>query len=674
MPLTPFTLRPNGQGADTAFTLIAGATKPIAASDQSDATYSEPPGAGTFETYTFADIPAPGGSLVSALTLHARVYGTGDWGFRGTLDGVNLNSVVNTFNVGAAAFFDLSVVQAKPTGGAWTVRDVNEFRGGGQFNWPGATPRLVEVWITGFYDPIPLELERVRVLATMRLLARRQPRALVRINGPFLLADVEPMSLLPWSHRAAPSADGLGWGELEWQRRPTRPLALTIDPNKMTVSVVAEDVRRQLLMMYDEGRSFISGASIADGIGRVYVGTRTYNRDSKAWVADPSNGEVRELGYDIEKISGDEFSGMLLEHQSGNQLLRSSFISGTTGLTIVGDGVNGSAVAGTANFPLFETAVTAFSLEILSGSPHAADLVVLWPTTGTIPADSLCRVSIDHKDDATAQLYWGVRRNFDNNYWNDATQAWQATVPNNVIPISTVTARFISSRIDLGANASTMTFFVFNLAGGTAGRVNLAHHVQLEALPWATSRMVNDATGMTRLGETLTYTNNSGARNWPSTGWTVTFEFISQWTVADITGAFAPIIVEFFRVSHDANNYIRMYHSGVTPGFLEMEICVAGVSSFATAPISPVRGTPIRVGARLVSTSGEHGLAAYTSSVFVDGVKGTDAVAAGFPTEAANSTITVGGGGASLPPVSGVIRRWRVTQLVLSDTEIARQT
>jgi hypothetical protein len=219
----------------------------------------------------------------------------------------------------------------------------------------------------------------------------------------------------------------------------------------------------------------------------------------------------------------------------------------------------------------------------------------------------------------------------------------------------------------VGAAATTLSVLVGQPAGGTAGRVDHVYHLQVEDERWASSPIVTDSAIVSREADLLRYPNNTGARNWLADKGTVWCEVIPQWTTgADVAGKTFVI----YAVRYDSSNYFRFLYDG-TSGELRFEVRAAGALATASKAWSAARGVPAVLAARWTSDSQELGLTARTVSVFVDGVKGTDALAVAAPTESAAANLDFGSD-AGANNFNGVIRRTLVAQDVFSDIEIAR--
>jgi hypothetical protein len=685
MGLITIRLRPNAQG--TYDTWASGGTKWQLVSDQSDG--SGVAGSPSNETYGLEDIASPGSSIVTQVKVYGRYNGQdtdGSYKFLLRLNGVDAESSLLGF--GGSGTVEVSAVfTTKPGGGAFTVFDVNALEAGAWVNYATNQPILRELFVDVDYNPIPLLLENVRRVATQRAMLRRSPRLIVSVKSPLAVADFSPGDIVLWSHPEAPSAQPYGWGEQIWERMQTLLLRTTFDPNDLSVAVECESWRRNLYLVYDEGRAVGNPAAYANGVGRFYAGTRTYTRASKAYGQDPSDGIVRELGYDIEQLVGNDLAvsyavfnrlsgGQLIEDESTNELTRSSFISGTTGITLSGTGVNGSALGVDTSVLLFDSTITPNALKFTAGNAHAADLVATWAATASWSANTIGRLAIDYQNDnslfgSADSLYWRLQRSSDSRYFVESNGTWSvAVVDNELVPSFTGKNRFTSNLIDTGASANTLTLSIRFKSGGTASRVGRVFHVQLEKKRWATSRIPTDTAVVTRAVSVLSYTNDNTdtGRNWPRDRGTARITLVSEGLDSGATST----KIWLFKLDYDADNWFRVYVDGNGTN-LTFEVRVAGVTYTATRTANPMARGGARVYTVRWHSEAMHGLAAGTASAFVSGSKGTDAVPGSMPVEAASSTLYVGCDGAT-ETANGFIRKWMVTPVVLTDDEISQDS
>lgn len=684
MGLITIRIRPTAQGFYD--TWASGGTKWQLVSDLNDV--SGVAGSPTNETYALGDVASPGGSLVTEVKVFGRYNGQdvdGSYKFLLRLNGVDSESGVLGF--GGTGLVEVSAVfLTKPGGGAFTVFDVNALEAGAWVNYATNQPILRELFVDITYNPIPLLLTNVRRVVTQRALLRRSPRLMVSAKSPLIVADYSPSDVVLWSHPEAPAADVNGWGERTWERMQTLLLRTTFDPNDLTVLAECETWRRNIFLVYDEGRAVGNPSAYANGVGRFHAGTRTYTRASKAYGQDPSDGIVRELAYDIEQLVGLDFSGaqfatfqrlrggQLMEDASTNELLRSSFISGTTGLTPTGTGTNGSAIATDATVLLFDATITPSALKFTAGSPHAADLIEAWPATASWLANTVGRLSIDYQNanvlfGSADSLYWRLQRSSDSRYFVDSNGTWQVgVVDNELVPSFGGLNRFNSSLIDVGASANTLTLRILFKSGGTASRVARVFHAQLEKKRWATSRIPTDAATVARAVSVLSYTNTNtvAGRNFPRDRGTLRITHVSEGIDSGATST----LLYLFKLDYDANNWFRGYYDGATEN-LVFSVRVAGVTYTAEKVIGGLSRGNASIFAFRWHLEEMLGLAAGTVSVFAAGAKGTDAVPGAMPVEVASSTLYVGCDGSS-STANGIIRKWEITPVVLTDEEIAQ--
>lgn len=530
--------------------------------------------------------------------------------------------------------------------------------------------RITSLFISVEYQPIPAGLAAAREIASQRLRRYRRPLEEAQIDVGLDKLDLELMDDLSIVHFAGPHASGLGWGLTNWKRRLHQLREESLDLNAMQMRIGTRGRRGYLCTFWDTAESRRSASAAEDGVARLTTGgTLSYERNSKAWIPDPGSQLVTEIGINQKPVA---YNGLLIENFASNFLQHSSCVEGATsvaGLTLAGTGVNGSSIAASAsagNDPLFDSAVTTNTYFFTAGTPHAADLTATWPATASLTNEKM-RFSIDHRDTAGETLTWRLQRSVDSNYWNDSTSSWGAGVTNNVITSSSTRARFYSNVIATGAGATTLTLMLRVASGGTSGRLHRVYHVQLEQNAWATSHVVTTASTYARAVQLYHIDNVSGKRNISSTNGTFLCEFIPDWNSADMVAISG--FPCFFDMTYDASNWIRMFwNSGTTT--LDFEMRAAGTTYSAKKTWTPVRGTTYKLAARWTSSAGELGLTARTLSVFVDGVKGTDATRAADPTQ--SSVDLYIGGDPVNAMCNGNIRKILFTQEVYTDEEIAR--
>lgn len=664
--------RPLAIGNYDAWTLGAGATKPIAVDPgdpvvhDDDTTYISKANGAAASQQSFTLLPYRPlvASIVSfsyglrskiawaisaeSLTVFARLNG---------VDGATSLATHGVSN----AWTTFGAALARPGGGNWTVPDLLnptlEICVGNPASVDGAV-RVSSLWVSVSYEPVPAQNSKARDVGSRRLLAfrRESSRLTPIIRAEFL--DAELLDEIGVAHYAHPLHNALGGGLQPWQRVPHRVMRSEFNLQAMTLGVELKDIRGQLLQLWDVGRSMKTSGPTLDGIARLDPGcTRTLTRASNAWVPSPSDGLVHQCRDGEEKI---ETNGMLFEQARTNGLTRSSFVSQLTGWT-----TTTGVTADQAEPTIFEAGVSGYVAKIAS---NIVDRGPTSPASSSYSANARISVSIDYREaEADTALKVRITRGVDGNFWNGST--WQAGGFSLAVTASMVDARAKFEDIDVGGNATTITVRPI-LINGAAGKTAYIKHVQVELGRWATSRIVTDAATVTRAIDSLKISNNSGRRCWNKDRGTVMFRYRRAW------GANAGSTTFYlFDLTYDASNWFRVYYSWTGGGAgteLRFEARVAGNTYTASKAFTAAAATTYRLAVRWTSSSAELGLAAFTISVFVDGVKGTDAVASAMPTETSPVDLYVGGDSGATLSADGNVFDIVHTQQVLTDAEISR--
>lgn len=146
---------------------------------------------------------------------------------------------------------------------------------------------------------------------------------------------------------------------------------------------------------------------------------------------------------------------------------------------------------------------------------------------------------------------------------------------------------------------------------------------------------------------------------------------------AVVSGAFNSQTVAYGY--HDASNLWRLYYAAAVGAFplaqdrWAFDIRAGGVTYTAFFNATPSPATWYQIGARWTGANGENDVDPFTLSIFVDRVKGTDAVAGAAMTEAASSNFDFGTtAAAGTDQLNGQIRKILSLQYVMSDTEMQR--
>jgi hypothetical protein len=454
----------------------------------------------------------------------------------------------------------------------------------------------------------------------------------IRGKMPGWVVDQELFQAATWSHRAGPSTADGGW-TLDWDKRGfgiTYAQETDLDDPAWATVIEAIDARHFWVMDWDPMISEEAPGTGRPGIPSINAGAaRTFTRASKAYVynaAAKAQGidQLVEVATDVEKTAA---LGTLIEGQVTKDQLHASGVSGvTTGWTTAGTGSNGSAIATATNIVLWHTDIVPHSIKFTAGSPiHTADLERISSNAITVTNGQVRVFAFDHYD-VGGQLWYAIQRADTANWWRDSDQTWQGTKTWNAMTLSSnAWHRHVTKVITMNANTTLTLRTGIPTTGGVAGQVNYQAQAESEPQRWASSHVVTTTATVTCSSDTLKLENNDGKRVWPHVQGTTGIWCRPLWNSADRTSGNFRLLMAYF----DANNFEQLLYAAGSARF-EFSRRVGGVTYTAFYAIALTRGTLYKLRLRRTGPKAEHGLAAYTLSIFVNGVKGTDAVSAAF--------------------------------------------
>jgi len=471
-------------------------------------------------------------------------------------------------------------------------------------------------------DPV----EQGRDIGSRRLWGYSTARPRTRVVAPLTAGDAELLDLIALSHPDWPHPTGGGAGNQDWARAVARVDASTLDLDALQVELDVADMRSAVTYR-ETARAVKQFSALRQGDAVLSASAvRTFARQSNAWIPDAGDGRIVQISPDMEALLS---NGMLLERGDTNQFLRSSFISGTTGLTL---SVGSGAIAVDSTTPLlFDTSVTTQGLRLTAGNPHVTETRATWPVTASILSGTKTRVWIDHVDRDGTALNWRLQRAIDAKWWRDSDQTWQVATTDNPLPVTPTTTGIVRDRskiIDVGASNTTLTLVLVLPAGGTASRRNTVYHVQLWGggdaifVPTESSRIVTNAATYTRAYSILLLRQVDFA----SDHWTFLLKYTPYWDPVELGTTFVASIADLGVAG--TNNSRNLSYGSAAAQWTHSARDGAGstVTAFSSAVLTP--GTSHRIAIRATGTAGELGLASRTASIFVNGVKGTDAQSA----------------------------------------------
>lgn len=519
----------------------------------------------------------------------------------------------------------------------------------------------------------PAQNNRVREVLSRRLWQLRRARGLLEVSAPLSILDAGILDRVAVESPLGPTTSGFGWASgAAWKRRIFSIQRMDIDLANQKVNLLLLDRRELDVRLYDAGMTSLANLSGLDlerdnGVARLSRGAaRTYARTGKAWIQNPTDPtKVIECSAATPQITS---TGEYFEASRTNYLLRSSGISGMTGLGTAGAGVNGSAVAADGSVLLFNVEASPYAIKLTAGNPQTNNFYVTYPASATITANSTCVLSIDHAESANELIYI-LQRSSDSYYLNGTN--WQAGSVANTMPSVTspdAASRYVSSPFSIGGSNATVTLWVGMLGSGTASRVGRVFHVQLEVGPYVGTRICTDTASVTRGAATLLYDVTTTAKVYDPTVGTFFAEVIPTWSASQLGGSDKRYV--YHMETNGGADYDALYYDRASSSW-RFERKVGGSTYTASRSATPVAGTTYKLAARWTSNAGELDLSSYTISVFVDGVKGSDATSA-LPTFTSPETLRIGSNGSGASQFDGRIRERRVFPHALDDVEIGR--
>lgn len=645
--------------------------------DGNDATYAYGDNLGGADSWWFECTVAemPLAQTIESVTVRAKAQdGAGGTGVAAVAGRVRINGTVyetawvNT--TGTLADIDLVFTANPATLAAWTTPAVKAAKWGVSYRETGysggvaTSPLISAAHVVPAYIPVPPDTDAARDLASRRIWSRLA-RSVVRITGGVRLLDMAaPGQRILYSEIAGPHATAEGWTTDPGGRHYLWVESAEWDHETQTVTLTCRDQRGRMCWLYDSGTASAAGPQ-RNGVMRISPGAVwTMTRASSAELLD-ATGQLVSVPANVEAHAD---QGYISQDSRTNYLKNSAWALGVdVNWTSSGEGSNGSDILADTSIGLWTQDLSARCLEIKGGSPaHAADLEhVADAVTGRTGHHA---ISIFHIDTG-GPMSWALQRSVDSKWYRSSDSTWQASKTWNALTQRADWTRDVVHRVDVGGTSTSLTLRIgIPSATAVAGQLSRVAQAQIEAGRWAASPILTTDASVTRAGDSLTVSNNSGSRTLCVDRFTVSFEVTPFWSAADLTSS---DFMTVFVGSHDSNNAVSLGYRGDT-GAWSATLRVAGVNYTAAATHSPVAGVRYLLTVRLVGSAGELDKTPYTLELLVDGVPGTTtATASGPMTEASPAEFRIGHYASNLR-FHGHIRQVLSSPEVLSDTEIER--
>jgi hypothetical protein len=522
-------------------------------------------------------------------------------------------------------------------------------------------------------------LETVRDITSRRLVSNMEIHPTYSIPElPLLAASHDLLEDIVVSHPLIPTTDGLGSGNQLWSSRPVRVLKSKLDLDNLKVDIEAIDLRPRIMTYFESGIPLKTSSAERAGVailqspgnasGRPF---RTYVRNQTGYAIRQNDGAIEAVNANAERVDA---NGLISETILTNNFIRSSFVSGSTGWTLVAPGTGTNAVETTAGLFMFDSSITTQNLKIdwLTG---AAGTAARATGGAAVSLTANFCVQFFYRCVGTAKTWTLSRSGAGNLFWNDTTKAWVAADPGNLIPAASVITQFVSRNITGDAAARTYTI---KFSSAELGALRI-YHIQCGNTTWPNSVLVTDATviGPTT-PETLLINNPTGNRTFNASVGTFIGYVRPFWNSSEVgTRSFS-----VFQCFYDLNNLFVLSYDGTNSRWAAIAraagtnysaLLSAAVTNKASFALPGATYNAIPVAMRWTSSVGELGTV-LTLSIFIDGVKGTD-VTYVAPTESVKSYMYLGNGTSALGavpagPFDGYIFGLRFYPIALTDDEI----
>lgn len=546
-------------------------------------------------------------------------------------------------------------------------------------------------------------LAQARSRASRRLWEFRRPPNLATLHTVSLdVIDVELLKDVTAIHPLGIRPGGAGWGEETYERGELRVMQRDLSVDEMALSLVCRDLRHHRVTLA-LGCLSVPGGNVERGDGLLVVAGDLRVASiaaTKSWLTGGANQVVESrssserLLLAADAVGGGEGpyaynDGMLLESEVTNLLLRSSFISGTTGLTLTGSGTSGRLISATTPAePYFDASVTPNQLSF-NGGTVAAALYATWPVVAIAANQKFC-LAVWFDDDAVNALQYQLQRSTDNWYWDNVGGAWGAGATwnfwdNAFQALQKTISYHVWGRktdlIDFGGSAGNLTVRIGEESCVTGVIKNL-YHVQLQSesavvttpvvTNTSTVRRAMSALAITPAVGVGTPTDDIGNSVFVSEdSYTILAEFVPLWEPAYVTAGSVKTLLN--QEIAAGNLRVWIYWDKATASW---------VFSTSTSPVSATHNPAINIRAKLacrMADPADGGAAVWSKSIFLNGVLAASVVAAAgandnygprvcyvgrrYNDEAAGTSIHGG--------IDSIIRRLVVVPYAMTDAEIA---
>lgn len=497
---------------------------------------------------------------------------------------------------------------AHPEGGPWTLEDINDLAVGVEFettNGPngkaydpsqGSFFKLRVPYLTVALDVEDLGgyVDNVRWASSLTLRLMRRARNALR---PETLAEHAPGGLgtrVYLSHPRGPAVGGAGWGRRRLERRAALPLAREYNPERLTVSDEALDLRPISCLGWAAYRIDGAWSPELQGVALLDKGAGlVHTRAQDSWSKRPGDGVLMRVLEGYPNLSSE---GLAIAGGGDTSVALRNYDLMQAGWSTVGDVGDFAAAADTTVTMAEEQGyLSACKLTYGAGGGRGGRERSL----GALGAGRLhVRIIVKNSsvpDPDTQNGEWYLRRGTD--YWNDTTRTWDASPVYNAIPSDDPSGEVIADSIS--ATATTYHVGVGRFSGNLTSVILHGAIVDVQhsdtTVAGARPPLVTLDSTIVRVADTHRMPQVWGRELWVHERGTAVIEIRPWWRAVDLP---ADAVKPLLHAQHATNTWdaLQFVPKTGTDDLVRFERAIDGESTFQLdCPLTGVSLTRLHV-------------------------------------------------------------------------------
>lgn len=600
---------------------------------------------------------------------------------------------------------------------------------------PGANAASLDVALVCIElegSPSELVTDPVREMLSIELWLRRQRLRRVRNTLTLPHADVALGDVAHIDDPRFPTGEGLGISRREWDARPLFVISRSLRGGSNAIDITSWDMRELAVALWSPLHTDLGADDTWSGIAWIHRGGgKDVTRNQGGWIHRPNDLYLRDVPADKWRITpwgwsicGGSYTGYtpntgeLTWHILNNTLSQGAGAEGaslpnadTTGFTnwTVTLGGTGTVVLKVETSYLIDVASYRRAARVTAGATPATDFAAIFQQVAGFATTQRVRVCILFRPvagDDPGDLRYILRRTTAPVDWDQSTGAWAASAFNQVsagVAVGGASLVQVGDHYEYwsgditvgGTGAQTLLLAVGYPATADASFdifaadiVSTGSAAGAGAPVMRRDIVVTTTAAVVQAGDVVDLDNQESYRVWDASRGTWSLLFTPLWDHEDLADGQSKVVVcANHQATANDREFLCYTRTNSTTGLWRYVRTVGGVSTTASfdttnaAGTLPRRWVPVALSIRWTSTAGEFDLSPYTQSIFVDGAKGTDAVAGGQSAQlSAGSYVALGrltnnvAGTAPSPNIfaDGIVAHLEARLFCLTDDEIAR--